>query len=112
MKRTLTIGVLVFAVVGLAVVAVWAYQNQIWLRDDYTSGYKYGSAQLDEVSGVDSRRERGAACWERVQAHSTDGPPRVVFQAGCTDAGSGRDARPEDAGGFVSDSLGLWGPFG
>ena len=114
MKRSVWIGGLVLALVAvLTVVAGWAYQNQLWLRDDYTTGYSYGSAVPNaRESGAESRRERGAACWEQAQAHSTSGPAQVAFQGGCTDAGNGREPRPEAAGGFVSDSLGLWGPFG
>ena len=99
------------AVVGIAAVAAWAYQNQVWLRDDYRTGFAYGST-LSDTPGGDARGKRGAICWGEAQAHSASEPAQVVFQGGCTDAGNDRDPRPEAAGGFVSDSLGLWGPFG
>jgi len=112
MKRTVSIGFLLVVVTcAAAAFAGWAYQNQVWLRDDYSAGYTYGST-LPDATASDTRGERGAVCWERAQAHSASESAQVVFQGGCTDAGNGRTPRREAAGGFVSDSLGLWGPFG
>jgi hypothetical protein len=112
MKRAVSIGVLLVVIICAgAAFAAWAYQNQVWLRDDYSAGYTYGST-LSDATASDTRRERGAVCWERAQAHSASESAQVVFQGGCTDAGNGRESRPEAAGDIVSDLLGLWGPFG
>ncbi len=85
--------------------AAWAYQNQVWLRGDYTAGYEYGD-------GLGRGADAHALCQERAEAHSNSTDTQVVFRGGCEDGVDGRAPRPEAAGGFVSDARDLWGPFG
>lgn len=106
---------MVVALVSAAVVFAWAYQNQVWLRDDYSAGYEYGaSAEWPSITARDSllTEDNSGSCQEHAEAHSNSVPAQVVFRGGCEDAKNGRNPRPEAAGGFVSDALGLWGPFG
>lgn len=101
-KRLAVIGLAVCAVAVAAVVGGWAYRNQVWLRDDYSAGYQYGTT-LEKTAR--------SACVETAEDHSASAGPQVAFAGGCSDARRGKPARPEAVGTFVQDANGLWGPL-
>lgn len=103
MRRGLVVTVCLVVVVGLAGAGWWAYQNRLWLRDDYKDGYQAG-AEYDRANHL-----QGCAgeVDDRFGVAITVSMPEdaAAFIIGCYDASRDR-YRPEDVGSMLFEFFG------
>ena len=88
---------------GLVGAGFWAYQNRVWLRDDYSDGYRAGEAYDRAARFQGCEGEVDERFGVAVSVSMPEDP--AAFTIGCYDA-SGDRYRPERVGSMLFEFRG------